>query len=108
MQLGPFFWIEDLVAVVERSASCDVYALLKREDEKYVTEKAYDNPRFVEDLVREVYVGLLEKGAFPRFRYRPRISRASITTPPTPAWSTIERSTAPPPALRNRAWALIT
>lgn len=68
VQLGPFFWIEDLVAVVERSASCDVYALLKREDEKFVTEKAYDNPRFVEDLVREVYAGLLEKGAFPRFR----------------------------------------
>jgi len=67
VQLGPFFWIEDLVAVVERSASSDVYTLLKREDEKYVTEKAFDNPRFVEDVVREVYSGLLELGHFPRF-----------------------------------------
>lgn len=67
VQLGPFFWIEDLVAVVERSASSDVYTLLKREDEKYVTEKAFDNPRFVEDVVREVYRGLFEIGHFPRF-----------------------------------------
>jgi GTP cyclohydrolase IB len=49
-----FFWIEDLIALVEDSASCDLYALLKRPDEKYVTERAYDRPRFVEDLVREV------------------------------------------------------
>jgi GTP cyclohydrolase IB len=49
-----FFWIEDLIALVEDSASCDLYALLKRPDEKFVTERAYDRPRFVEDLVREV------------------------------------------------------
>jgi GTP cyclohydrolase I len=49
-----FFWIEDLIALVEDSASCDLYALLKRPDEKYVTERAYERPRFVEDLVREV------------------------------------------------------
>lgn len=47
-------WIEELVETVERSASCDLYPILKREDEKFVTEKAYENPRFVEDLVREV------------------------------------------------------
>ena len=47
-------WIEDLIELVERSASCDVYSLLKREDEKYVTERAYDNPKFVEDVVREI------------------------------------------------------
>lgn len=46
--------IEELVAVAERSASCDVYGLLKRPDEKFVTERAYDNPKFVEDLVRDV------------------------------------------------------
>ena len=46
--------ISDLILVAERSASCEVYGLLKRADEKYVTERAYDNPRFVEDLVREV------------------------------------------------------
>ncbi len=49
-------WIEELVAMVEESASCGVYSLLKRPDEKHVTEKAYDNPVFVEDLVRNVAV----------------------------------------------------
>ncbi len=67
VKLGPFFWIEDLVAIVERSASCDVYSLLKREDEKYVTERAFERPMFVEDVVREVYTELLANGAFPRF-----------------------------------------
>jgi GTP cyclohydrolase IB len=47
-------WIEDLIALVERSASCELYSLLKRPDEKFVTEKAYDNPVFVEDLVRNI------------------------------------------------------
>lgn len=65
--LGPFFWIEDLVALVESSASSDVYTLLKREDEKFVTEKAFDNPRFVEDLVREVSGKVEALGKFPRF-----------------------------------------
>jgi GTP cyclohydrolase I len=65
--LGPFFWIEDLVALVEDSASSGVYTLLKREDEKFVTEQAFDNPRFVEDLVREVYVKVEALGKFPRF-----------------------------------------
>ena len=51
-------WIEDIVALVERSASCELYPVLKRADEKWVTEHAYDNPRFVEDLVREVTLRL--------------------------------------------------
>jgi GTP cyclohydrolase I len=49
-----FIWIEDLVAIVEREASCDVYSILKRPDEKYVTEKAFENPKFVEDVVRDI------------------------------------------------------
>ncbi len=49
-----FLWIEDLIALVEQSASCDVYALLKRPDEKYVTERAFNNPMFVEDVVRKI------------------------------------------------------
>jgi len=49
-----FFWIEDLIRLVEESASCEVYALLKRQDEKFVTERAYSNPMFVEDVVREI------------------------------------------------------
>jgi len=51
-------WIEDIVSLVEGAASSDVYALLKREDEKYITEKAYDNPRFAEDMVRQIAVEL--------------------------------------------------
>lgn len=51
-------WIEDLVGVIESSASSELYALLKREDEKAVTERAYDNPVFVEDLVRNIAVKL--------------------------------------------------
>jgi GTP cyclohydrolase I len=47
-------WIEDMVAMIEASASSEIYSLLKRPDEKFVTEKAYDNPVFVEDLVRNV------------------------------------------------------
>lgn len=53
-----FFWIEDVIEVIEKSASSGLYSVLKRKDEKYVTEYAYDNPRFVEDVVREVYLGL--------------------------------------------------
>ena len=47
-------WIEDLIARVESCASCELYSLLKRPDEKAVTERAYDNPVFVEDLVRNI------------------------------------------------------
>jgi GTP cyclohydrolase I len=47
-------WIEDIVQMAESQASCELYGLLKRPDEKYVTERAYDNPKFVEDLVRDV------------------------------------------------------
>src|SRR5687768_15569251 len=50
--------IEALSRIAERSASCEVYGLLKRPDEKYVTERAYDNPKFVEDLVRDVALAL--------------------------------------------------
>lgn len=47
-------WIEDLIEIAESSASAPIYALLKREDEKYITEKSYENPVFVEDIVRNV------------------------------------------------------
>ena len=53
-----FFWIEDLIKLVEESASGEVYSLLKRVDEKYVTEKAYENPKFAEDVVRSIAVKL--------------------------------------------------
>ena len=51
-----FMWIEELIEMVEQVASCELYGLLKRPDEKYVTERAYDNPKFVEDMVRDVAV----------------------------------------------------
>lgn len=53
-----FIWIEEIVNIIEKQASCGVYSLLKREDEKHVTEKAYDNPKFVEDVVRDVALRL--------------------------------------------------
>lgn len=53
-----FMWIEDLIKLVEKSASSEVFSVLKREDEKYVTERAYKNPMFVEDIVREIAVKL--------------------------------------------------
>lgn len=53
-------WIEDLVSDIEKCASSELYPLLKREDEKYVTEHAYDNPKFVEDVLRDVVI-LLRK-----------------------------------------------
>ena len=53
-----FFWIEDLIRIVESSASSAVYSLLKRSDEKFITEKAYDTPLFVEDIVRNIALKL--------------------------------------------------
>ena len=52
--MNEFIWIEELIEMVESVASCELYGLLKRPDEKYVTERAYDNPKFVEDLVRDI------------------------------------------------------
>ena len=53
-----FVWIEDLIDMVEEMASCELFGLLKRPDEKYVTERAYNNPKFVEDMVRDIAVRL--------------------------------------------------
>ena len=56
VEMNDFIWIEELLEVIEKVASCELYGLLKRPDEKYVTEKASDNPKFVEDLVRDIAV----------------------------------------------------
>ena len=53
-RINEHVWIEEIVQLVESQASCELYGLLKRPDEKYVTERAYDNPKFVEDMVRDV------------------------------------------------------
>lgn len=47
-------WLEDLISDIEKKASCEVYSILKREDEKFVTETAYNNPKFVEDVLRDI------------------------------------------------------
>lgn len=49
-----FMWLEELIDLAESEASCELYGILKRPDEKYVTERAYDNPKFVEDMVRDI------------------------------------------------------
>ena len=54
MRTNSSVWIEEVVCFAEEQASCELYGLLKRPDEKFVTERAYDNPKFVEDLVRDV------------------------------------------------------
>ncbi|HWG76775.1 MAG TPA: GTP cyclohydrolase FolE2 [Steroidobacteraceae bacterium] len=57
-RLRSHMWIEELIDLAESEASCELYGILKRPDEKYVTERAYDNPKFVEDMVRDVAVRL--------------------------------------------------
>ncbi|OPX26786.1 MAG: GTP cyclohydrolase [Candidatus Cloacimonas sp. 4484_140] len=53
-----FVWLEELIEIIENAASSEVYSLLKRPDEKYVTEKSYDNPKFVEDIARDIAIVL--------------------------------------------------
>jgi GTP cyclohydrolase I len=55
---GQFMWIEELFELVEKCASTQVFAVLKRPDEKYVTEAAYDHPKFVEDIVRDLAIAM--------------------------------------------------
>jgi GTP cyclohydrolase I len=54
LRFNRFIWIEDVIDLIESCASCDVFSILKRPDEQYVTERAYEKPMFVEDVVREV------------------------------------------------------
>jgi GTP cyclohydrolase I len=67
VRFDSFFWLEDLIRMAETSASSEVFSLLKRADEKMVTEAAYENPRFVEDVVREVAVKLMAQPNFSWF-----------------------------------------
>jgi GTP cyclohydrolase I len=57
-RIDSFMWIEELIEIAETEASCELYGILKRPDEKYVTERAYENPKFVEDIVRDIAVRL--------------------------------------------------
>lgn len=67
VKIAHFYSVMEIIKTIEKAASCEIYGLLKRKDEKYVTERAYDNPRFVEDLVREVALRLQKVGHFPWF-----------------------------------------
>ncbi len=55
---GVLIWLEDLIPLLERQGSCEIYPVLKRADEKYVTEAAFANPKFVEDVVRDTVLAL--------------------------------------------------
>ena len=57
-RLREHMWLEELIDIAESEASCELWGILKRPDEKYVTERAYDNPKFVEDIVRDVALRL--------------------------------------------------
>src|SRR6187397_1205306 len=57
-KINTFVWIEEIIDAVEKQASSELWGLLKRPDEKYVTEHAYDNPKFVEDMVRDIAAAL--------------------------------------------------
>ncbi len=59
VQYDEFVWLEEIIELIEQSGSCEIYPLLKRADEKYVTEKAYDNPKFVEDIIRDITAKLV-------------------------------------------------
>ena len=58
VRISEHVWLEELIDVAEQEASCELYGILKRPDEKYVTEHAYDNPKFVEDMVRDIAMRL--------------------------------------------------
>ncbi len=58
VEINEMVWIEELIEIAEKSSSCEIYSLLKRPDEKYVTEKAYNNPVFVEDIARNIALEL--------------------------------------------------
>jgi len=60
LKFRDFVWIEDVVKIIEESASCEIFPLLKRNDEKFVTEKAFSNPVFAEDIVRNVSVRMMK------------------------------------------------
>ncbi len=60
VKMNGFMWLEEIIDIAEQEASCEVFGILKRPDEKFVTERAYDNPKFVEDLVRDVAARLNE------------------------------------------------
>lgn len=68
IEMKRFIWIEEIIELVEEAASCDLFGVLKRPDEKFVTERAYDNPKFVEDIARDVALRLNADDRIGRYR----------------------------------------
>lgn len=70
VQLRPYknIWLEDLIKLLEKQGSCEIYSLLKRDDEKAVTETAYENPNFVEDIIRNTRRALEKVKEIKRFK----------------------------------------
>ncbi len=68
VELAASLPIEDLIEIAEKNASCELYGMLKREDEKFVTERAYENPKFVEDTVRDIASVLKQDKRIKHFR----------------------------------------
>ena len=93
-----FPWFEDMIEICELSASAPVYPVLKREDEKYITEQGYDNPKFCEDIVRDTFLKMKEK-------YDPRWLRVSCRNEESihmhDAFARLERGEADPRILRS-------
>lgn len=92
VQVVDFFWMEDLIALIESCASCELFTLLKREDERLVTERAYDHPVFVEDLVRDVCINIERTYRFPWFSVE-AVNMESIHN--HDAYAYVERGVAP-------------
>ncbi|MDB6096621.1 MAG: hypothetical protein JWM09_899 [Francisellaceae bacterium] len=61
-------WMEDIIELIEKESSCELYGVLKRPDEKYITEKAYENPKFVEDIVRDIAIQLKKLSHITHFK----------------------------------------
>ncbi len=100
LRFKKFFWIEEIIEAVEASVSSEVYSLLKRPDEKFVTERAYENPMFVEDVVRATLSKLREKDNFPWYRIEAE-NFESIHN--HSAYAMIEKDFAPVPECFQRA-----
>ncbi|WP_019880649.1 MULTISPECIES: GTP cyclohydrolase FolE2 [unclassified Methylophilus] len=67
VSFNTLMWVEDVIRLVEMQASSELYGLLKRPDEKYVTEFAYDNPKFVEDMVRDIATAFYKEARIKSF-----------------------------------------
>jgi GTP cyclohydrolase I len=103
LRFKKFFWIEEIIEVVESSVSSEIYSLLKRPDEKFVTERAHDNPMFVEDVVRSAVSRLQKMDNFPWYRIEAE-NFESIHN--HSAYALIEKDFSPEPDRFQRAAAM--